>query len=78
MMEILHSFGIGIAFALGILTGGTLSTLIAKYAIKGSRKDAINYSEHYRITEERLGRSADAHERIADCLERLGSEYINR
>ena len=76
MNEILHSFAIGIAFALGILTGGTLSALLAKYVLKTTATRQDRWSEHLKIAEERLGRSADAQERIADTLESMEEDLM--
>lgn len=68
MIEVLHSFAMGITFALGVAIGAYLCAVASKIGGTQFRKD---WQEHYRRTEERLCKTVEVQTRIADALEKL-------
>lgn len=68
MIEILHSFAMGITFAVGVAIGAMLCAWVSRISQTQFKKD---WQEHYRVTEERLGKTVEAQVRIATCLEKL-------
>lgn len=68
MWDVLHSFGIGIGFSVGVLSGATLCQL----ATRAGRQDfAKAVEETNRMTEQRLREYVANTDRIAAVLERF-------
>lgn len=75
MIEILHSFGAGIAFVAGVFIGA----FFARIAQKEGRREVIEASEkwkaHHIQVEERLAIYAANSSRIADSLEKMEANW---
>lgn len=72
MNDLLHSFGCGIAFAIGAVTGIILSTVawvaVDKKARKATEKEML---AHYKRVEERLGLQVESLATIANCAKAM-------
>ncbi len=67
IMELIHAFGAGIAFAAGITCGGIMMQIANRSARKKMCED---YEKHFREVEDRLGKYVVHTARIADALEK--------
>lgn len=68
MSDLLHSFGCGIAFALGTAVGITIAVIAHASVGRKERKMLLN---HYKRVEERLVQTVASHAASADALERI-------
>ncbi len=67
MIDLLHSFAVGIAFSVGVCTGALLCTI----ATRAGRKEAQqSFKDSQDKIERRLAGSLKCHTRMADAMER--------
>lgn len=68
MSDLLYAFGIGMAFAIGVVVGGFLCSLATR---RGRNELSKSVTDHYNRVEDRLAHYVAHNERIAVALETI-------
>ncbi len=73
MIDILHSFGAGIAFAVGVTVGAVLCRIASA---EGRKEITREWKEHQNKVEDRLAKYVIESGRIATALESMANKEV--